>query len=318
MRLYNEAEDNIKVVKVENYSVFRNLFKSKYLFYLLIAYTVYVFVNAALSFLDGGVAMAIINLLVHGAICASLWLFAKDNRNNNDDKLELKSTKIFQIAHAVKYVVVFILLVLAIILVVFTWLDAANVAKQAVVKAQSSLIEGELIAAKAARNKVFWSSVGTLVFFVAFSIIVLVYYKAVMCVVDCMNKYNEKGTHFWNELKFLSIILFVTAGLTIVFGALGATGALNGLCAKVLADKGVQNVTVFAGGLGWLSFVGRVLFAAICVCLGLLSLKAYKVMSTTETSHVEYYNRETGERINEEDLPKEPVKVKEEDEETLE
>ena len=200
MRLYNEAEDNIKVVKVENYSVFRNLFKSKYLFYLLIAYTVYVFANAALSFLDGGVAMAIINLLVHGAICASLWLFAKDNRNNNDDKLELKSTKIFQIAHAVKYVVVFILLVLAIILVVFTWLDAANVAKQAVVKAQSSLIEGELIAAKAARNKVFWSSVGTLVFFVAFSIIVLVYYKAVMCVVDCMNKYNEKGTHLTGNI----------------------------------------------------------------------------------------------------------------------
>ena len=41
-------------------------------------------------------------------------------------------------------------------------------------------------------------------------------------------------------------------------------------------------------------------------------------MSTTETSHVEYYNRETGERINEEDLPKEPVKVQEEDEETFE
>ena len=34
MRLYNEVEDNIKVVNVENYSVFRNLFKSKYLFYL--------------------------------------------------------------------------------------------------------------------------------------------------------------------------------------------------------------------------------------------------------------------------------------------
>ena len=41
-------------------------------------------------------------------------------------------------------------------------------------------------------------------------------------------------------------------------------------------------------------------------------------MSSTETSHVEYYNRETGERINEEDLPKEPIKVQEEDEETLE
>jgi L-rhamnose mutarotase len=40
MRLYNEAEDNIKEVTIENYSVFRNLFKSKYLFYLLIAYTV--------------------------------------------------------------------------------------------------------------------------------------------------------------------------------------------------------------------------------------------------------------------------------------
>ena len=314
MRLYNEVEDNIKVVNVENYSVFRNLFKSKYLFYLLIAYTAYVVINAVLSFLDGGLVMAIINLIVHGLICASLWLFAKHNRDNESDKLELKSTKMFQIAHAAKYLVVFILLVLAIILIVFTWIDAANIAKQEVVKAQSSLVDGVLAAAKAERRAVFWSSLGALILFIGFSIIVLVYYKAVMGVVDGMQKYNEKGTHFWNDLKFLSIILFVTAGLCVVLGLLGAVGALDGICAKILADKGLQNVKLFVGGLGWLSFISRVIFAAICVCLGLLSLKAYKVMSTTETSHVEYINRETGERINEEDLPKEPVKVQEEDE----
>ena len=45
MRLYNEAEDNIKEVTIENYSVFRNLFKSKYLAGLLVFWIIESLIN---------------------------------------------------------------------------------------------------------------------------------------------------------------------------------------------------------------------------------------------------------------------------------
>ena len=286
MRLYNEVEETTKVVVVEDYATFNGLLKCKYLFYLLIAYTAFAAINAILAFIDGGYVMAAVNVIVHGCICASLWM-------NYEDKLELKSTKIFQIAHAAKYLVVFILLILGLILIIFSWIEAANVANQELVKLQGKLdVDAELAAAKLAVSAVFWGYLFFVIVYLAFSVITLVYYKAVMACVENFGTYTEKGTHFWKDIKFLAIILFVIAGLNVVIGLLSATGALNGWFGMIMAPKDPENPTfevlaAAVGGTGWLAFIGRVLFAAICTCLGLLLIKGFKVLDTTETSHEE-------------------------------
>ena len=118
MRLYNEVEETTKVVVVEDYATFNGLLKCKYLFYLLIAYTAFAVINAILAFIDGGYVMAAVNLIVHGSVCASLWMNHLANKElKEDEKPSTKGTKIFQIAHAAKYLVVFILLILGLILV---------------------------------------------------------------------------------------------------------------------------------------------------------------------------------------------------------
>lgn len=308
MRLYNDVEETTKVVVVEDYSTFKGLLKCKYLYYLLIAYTAYAVINAALSILDGGYLMAIINILVHGTICASLWTFRKANLENEDEKPNLKGSKLYLIAHAVKYLIVFIFLVLGLIFIIFSWTEAANVAKQELVKAQSQTVPEAIAAAKAARNKVFWSYLGYIVVYLAFTVFTLVYYKAVMAPVDALAKYNEKGTHFWNDLKFLSLILFITAGLNVVLGLLGALGVLDTLCTMMI-NNGINTVSQATGGLGWFSFISRVLFAAICVCLGLLLLKGYKVLETTETSHEEVVELEQDENQPQEENEEQPEGV---------
>ena len=286
MRLYNDVEETSKVVVVENYSTFKELLKCKYLYYLLIAYTAFVVINAVLSFLDGGYLMAVVNIAAHGCICASLWMFKKANDNNQDEKPALKGTKMYLIATALKYVVVFIFLVLGLIFIIFTWNAAANVAKQDLTKALQQIDPEVIAAAKAAKASIFWNYLLLIIVYLAFTVFTLVYYKAVMAPVDALVKYNEKGTHFWNDLKFLSIILFVTAFLNVVIGLLGAVGALDTWC-NMIIKTGVSTVSLAAGGLGWFSFIARVLFAALCVCLGILLNKGYKVLSTTETSHEE-------------------------------
>ena len=286
MRLYNDVEETIKVVVVEDYSTFKGLLNCKYLYYLLIAYTAYVVVNAALSFLDGGYIMAVVNVFAHGFICASLWIFRKANLNNTDEKPNLKGTKMYLLATAIKYLVVFIFLVLGLIFIIFSWNGAANSAKQLLTQALSQTDQSKIAEARAAKNAVFWSYLLFIIVYLAFTVFTLVYYKAVMAPVDALAKYNEKGTHFWNDLKFLSLILFVTAGLNVVLGLLGAVGALDSLC-NMMITNGVNTVALASGGLGWFSFISRVLFAALCVCLGILLLKGYKVLSTTETSHEE-------------------------------
>ena len=294
MRLYNEVEETTKVVVVEDYATFNGLLKCKYLFYLLIAYTAFAVINAILAFIDGGYVMAAVNLIVHSSVCASLWMNHLANKElKEDEKPSTKGTKIFQIAHAAKYLVVFILLILGLILIIFSWIDAANVANKELVELQGKLdVEAELAAAKLAVSKVFWGYLFFVIVYLAFSVITLVYYKAVMACVENFGTYTEKGTHFWKDIKFLAIILFVVAGLNVVIGLLSATGALNGWYSMIIAPKDPENPTyevlaAAVGGTGWLAFVGRVLFAAICVCLGLLLVKGFKVLDTTETSHEE-------------------------------
>ena len=36
--------------------------------------------------------MAIVNVIVHGLICASMWMFRKANINNENEKFDLKAT----------------------------------------------------------------------------------------------------------------------------------------------------------------------------------------------------------------------------------
>ena len=71
--------------------------------------------------------------------------------------------------------------------------------------------------------------------------------------------------------------------MNVLIGLLGAVGALDTWCGMII-KTGTSTIALAAGGLGWFSFIARVLFAAICVCLGILILKGYKVLSTTETS----------------------------------
>ncbi len=286
MRLYNEVEETSKVVVVEDYTTFKGLLKSKYLYYLLIAYTAYAVINAALSFIDGGYLMAVINVLVHGSICASFWMFKKANDANEEEKPNLKGTKLYLVTTAVKYFIVFIFLVLGLLLIVFSWVGAANEAKKELVKVLSKTDLEAIAAAKLAKANVFWSYLLFLVFYLAFTVFTLVYYKAVMAPVDALNKYNEKGSHFWNDLKFLSIILFVTAGINVLLGAFGALGLLDKWCG-MMGNNGHNIVKLAAGGLGWFAFISRVIFAALCACGGLVVLKGYKTLSTTETSHEE-------------------------------
>ena len=306
MRLYNDVEETSKVIVVEDYSTFKGLLKCKYLYYLLIAYTAYAAINAVLSFLDGGYLMAVINVLAHGSICAALWTVRKANLNNEDEKTNLKGTKLYLIATAVKYLIVFIFLVLGLILIFMSWINAANLAKQALTQALGKTDAEGIKAAKAAKAAVFWGYLSYLIVYLAFTVFTLVYYKAVMAPVDALAKYNEKGTHFWGDLKFLSIILFVAAGLNVILGLFGAVGLLDNWC-NMMVTNGKNLVTLASGGLGWFSFISRVLFAAICVCLGILVFKGYKVLVNTETSHEEVIE------IANEDEPQ-----KEEIEETVE
>ena len=297
MRLYNDVEETSKVIVVEDYSTFKGLLKCKYLYYLLIAYTAYAAINAVLSFLDGGYLMAVINILAHGSICASLWTFRKAN---------LKGTKLYLIATAVKYLIVFIFLVLGLILIFMSWINAANLAKQALTQALGKTDAEAIKAARLAKAIVFWGYLSYIIIYLAFTVFTLVYYKAVMAPVDALAKYNGKGTHFWGDLKFLSIILFVAAGLNVILGLFGAVGLLDNWCNMMVAN-GKNLVTLASGGLGWFSFISRVLFAAICVCLGILIFKGYRVLINTETSHEEVIE------IANEDEPQ-----KEEVEETVE
>lgn len=303
MRLYNDVEETSKVVVVEDYTTFKGLLNCKYLYYLLIAYTAFAVVNAVLSFLDGGYLMAVINIAVHGCICASLWMFRNANLNNTDEKPNLKGTKMYLIATAVKYLIVFIFLVLGLIFIIFAWNSAANLAKQALTQAKAQIDQSVIAAARLAKALVFWGYLGILIEYLAFTVFTLVYYKAVMAPVDALAKYNEKGTHFWGDLKFLAIILFVTAGLNIVLGLFGALGLFDSLWEMMKLNTEI--VSLVSGGLGWFSFIGRVLFAALCVCLGILVLKGYKVLINTETSHEEVIqldeeNGQTKEEIQEE------------------
>ena len=286
MRLYNDVEQTSKVVKVEDYTTFKDLLKCKYLYYLLIAYTAYAVINAVLSFIDGGYLMAVINILAHGSICAAFWTFRKANEGNTEEKPNLKGTKMYLVATAVKYLIVFIFLVLGLILTVFTWNAAATEAKKELAKVLGKTDLEAIAAAKAVKNGIFWKYLAFVIVYIVFTVVTLVYYKAVMAPVDALVKYNEKGTHFWGDLKFLAYMLFVTAGLNVVIGLLGAVGALDNWCNMIIAN-GVNTVSLASGGLGWFSFIARVIFAAILVCFGILVLKGYKVLTTTETSHEE-------------------------------
>lgn len=283
MRLYNENEETTKRIVVEDYSTFKSLLQSKWLFYLLIAYTAYVVINTVLAILDGGYIMGAINAVVHSVVCASMWLFRCANSKNTDEKFSIKGVKMFQIAHAAKYLIIFVLFVLVLIMIVLGWINAANAAKQAYVAVENSVDLEKIAAAKAVRVKVFWSYLGLLIGYIVFTIVTCVYYKAVMYFVDGMTKYHEKGKHCWNDLRYLGIYLFITAGLTIIVGLVAAVGGLDSIFAMILNT----NFALFTGGLGFLSFIGRVIFAALCVCMGIVCLKGYQVLSTTETSHEE-------------------------------
>lgn len=283
MRLTNEVEKTTKTITVEEYNTFNGLLKSPKLFYLLIAYTAFIVVNAVLAILDRGYVMGIISLACQGCICAAMWIFRSANLKTNEEKFSTKGTTLFQTAHAVKYVFLFVILVVLLIMIILAWINAGTNANQAISALKGTTQKELLVAAKKAKTATFWKYFGLTIFYLVFMVGVCVYYKAVMCYVDGMVKYQNKGTHCWNDLKFLSIYLFVTAGICVVMDVLIMTGVVEKMF-KLVSDV---DYSLLTGGLGIFSCIGRLLFAALCVCTGLVLLKGYKTLSTTKTYHEE-------------------------------
>lgn len=278
MRLTNEAQST-KIVRVEDYKTFKGLLASPKLFALLIGYTVYIVLNAVLAILDDGLVMGIIDVVVHGLIAFSLWSFYLANKKDKSDKFSIKGYKIFQISHAVKYFIVFVLLVALLIMIIFSWINNANLANQAVAQVKNSTDTTLLVEALKNRLIINTSYIYFLILFLAFFIITTVYYKAVMCFVEGVKNYHEKGTHFEKDMKFLAIFSFVSAGALILFSIFSITNFTDDYLSLV---SEVSYAPLF-GGLGLFSSISRIVFAIILVIFGIVVFRGYKVLSNTVT-----------------------------------
>lgn len=285
MRLYNVEEPDIKVIDKEDYSTFAGLFKNNFLNILLYAYTAYVVIAAALEMIGGMYIMGAINLVVHGCVCAALWIFKTAPKE--EDKLSMKGQKLFQIAHAVKYFVMFVLLVVFLILLLLAWIHAGNEAKKALVEAKSQTDASILAAAKKASSAVFWKYFGLLFGYLAAAVAVLVYYRAVMKVADGYQKYLEKGTHFWGDLKFFAYYGFVSAGLIVLYSVLSIF-----LQEKIIALITTSNVSMLISN-NILALIPNILFAVILVLVSIQALKGYKVLDATTTTFKVTIDRDT-------------------------
>lgn len=294
MRLYGEEERAVRVVAVEDYTTFNNLLGSKKLFIALIAYVVLSVVGVVMDVLEGAYIMGAIDAVIHALICVSLFMFNKANKSI-EEKFSDKGLKMFQISHAIKYGIMFILMTVLLIMIVLRWSSTQADLNKAFTSASS---EADKAAAKVVKNQNGWIYLGILVGYLIFSCLVYVYYKAVMAIGEGARKYYEKGTHFWEDLKFGGYYCFVTAGLLVVLGALAALGLFD----KIVAKMSNADVASFAGGLGWFAFIYRALFACLLVFIGLILLKGYKVMSSTSTSTDIVVDSETGEQLTEEEI----------------
>lgn len=294
MRLYGEEERATRVVAVEDYSLFNSLLGSKKLFIALIAYIVLSVVGVVMGILEGAYIMAGVDAVIHALICVSLFMFNKANKSI-EEKFSDKGLKMFQITHAVKYGILFILMTVLLVMIVLRWSSTQADLNKAFTAASS---EADKAAAKVVKNQNGWIYLGILIGYLIFSCLVYVYYKAVMAIGEGARKYYEKGTHFWEDLKFGGYYCFVTAGLLLVLGALGALGLLD----KIVARMSNADVASFAGGLGWFAFIYRALFAGLLVYVGLLCLKGYKTMSAQVTSTDIIVDADTGEQLTEEEV----------------
>lgn len=284
MRMYNEEQEVEKTIVTENYSTFKKLINSKWLFYMLIAYTAYTVINAVLAILDKGYVMAAINLVVHGLVCTSFWLFYINNKSNDETKFSTKGTNIFLLANALKYVIVFVLLITGFIMLCLAWSNTTNEFKQQIITLSNQINTEEQIAAlKASLTQSNWKYIGIIVFYIAFALITLVYYYAVMSTVKGIQVYHDKGIHCWKQLKFTAIYLMVAAGFTVLCSILLMTGTLQnflGYISKV-------DYTSMLGGFGIISNIGRFIAAILYLLMGIICLKGYKAMNSTVTSSEE-------------------------------
>lgn len=275
MRLKNEPFE--KVIRHENYTTFCNLVNKPINQIALIIYTALIPIMVILSALDGGYIMAGVNLLVHGFVCAGLWIFRLSNLK--DPSLSTKGAKWVLIANACKYVFVLIVILVAIIILIFQWTGKGADAKKALAALKNSEDLAAVAAAKSKVHTVFWTNFGTLILTIVLGLCILVYFKAVMAPVQGLLTYKQKGTHFWNDILFTAIFFFVSAGLLILFSILLMTGALD----KVLDLFGTMNKDMIIGGSGIMSGIGRILFAGFLIFAGVLLLKSYKTLNSTVT-----------------------------------
>ncbi len=287
MRLYNIEEEKTKIIDVEDYSVFRTAMKNKLLPILLYVYTGFVVINLALTILSGAYVMAVINAAVHSLICVAMWLFMFSFKKTDNNVLPQNGLKMFQIAHAVKYFIVFVLIVIALILIILDWINKGNLAHQALDAAKKQTNEQVLADARHKSSIVFWSHLLTLVIALTISIVTCVYYYAVMKLADGYQKYANKGIKFFNDFKFTGIYFFVTAGVLILYSI------LNFLSVKMI-QVDISKIELFVG-TGIFSNLSRILFALFLIFAGIISLQLGKSINNVETTYQAVVDLETGE-----------------------
>ena len=277
MRLYNVKEPDIKVIDAEDYSLFASLLNNKMLSVMLYVYTAYVVIASVCELLGGMYVTGGINIIIRGLICAALWMFKLAPKST--DKLSTKGSKMFQIAHAVKYFIVFVLLIIFLILLILTWIRNGNLAKQELTAAKAQTDAEVLAAAKHNSSKTFWTYFGLLIGYLASSIIYLVYYRMVMGIADGYIKYSEKGTHFLDEIKFFGIYGIASAVILVAYSVLSI----------FLFDKIYGLITSSSLGIiingNILVLIPNFILAIILVLLALQALKAHKILSTTDTTY---------------------------------
>ena len=285
MRLYGESQTYTKKIVTENYETFNNIVSNKKFFLLAIIYVITAIVGAVLEIIDGGLVLGIIDVVVHGLIAWGLFQFSISNSKVND-KFSTKGLTKIQVVHAVKYTIIVVSLILLIVMFVLKWsTERAQLAK-AYTSIKGSIDKEEVELARAKLKAVFPTYFPVLLMLIVVFFSSTVYYGSVMRVIDGTVKYNQKGTHFWNELKFAGIFLFVVAGIMIAFGV----GFGLDLFDKFLPVAAKMNLTKFIGGTGMLSMVARILYGLSFAFLGFIFLKDSKVLLNTETTIVTEIN----------------------------
>lgn len=284
MRLYAEEEKATKVVQVEDYTFFRSLINKPILKILLFVYIAVSVILAATSIISGGYLYGGIDLVVHALMIWGLFQFRKANLGEGNE-LSDKGVKKILVSNAVKYILIFITLIIFLVVFLISWIGKSNAANVKLAQLATSTDLEAIEAAKEAKAEVgrnFWPCFIT--FLVIFNV-GLSYLYVVMKLFSDLTIYKEKGTHFWGFLKYAAIILFVAAGCNVILGVIYALAPgqnlINGIALSNLP------IDLIVGGTSIIALIGRVICSIFLAFFGYVLLKGKKQLDATVTSHEE-------------------------------